>query len=527
MSSRARLLFEATNLRWMAYAGIGLTLLVSGICYLYFPLGYNQALYHYVGTVLRGGGVPYKDFIDIKGPLGLWFYALPGVLLGPSEIAYRLFDLAVMLAIGFGIFKLVRLSCSALAALLAALIWFIHFLMDGPGNTGDVTNLITLAVVIVLLLLQGHGKNRFTAIGATVAAAALVKPTAILLMLPATVWCLLAERSQKGHRIVRDGLLFLGGAALLMVSAAAFLFATASFKPFYETVVIDAFTSYVPHTQLVPAHNVHGIGQWLLHDPVFRVGGLIALFLAGRKARIYQITALGGMTSVIVQSRFFPYHFSPILPLLAIGCILGWSKIANLQEWLQSGKFATLSVSFACILLLAQPLTLVAKDLRIIYKANSCEELSRLFLLPDLKSRYSGRLAVAKRLRPLLKERDTLYVLGSDVGIYLELDKVAPFRHANPTYVLYDYGRKPVNFVRSKWRSEILAFMQENHSDWLVVDTDLWRQLDPEARTLITAELGPHYKMLFDLGDYRIYQRLPHAEPRTLSLRREAKQHDD
>ena len=505
--------------RWrpLATAGIGVVLVGAGTCYLTFPLGYNQAIYHYMGSVLRNGGVPYENFLDIKGPLGLWFYGLPGVLLGSSDKVYRLFDLCVMAAIGIGLYRLLRLSCSSFLALAGAFLWFIHVLLDGPGNTGDVTNLIALGVVTILFLLQRPGTKPFAAIGMVVAAVAWVKPTAILIVLPVILFYLLQD-SRQGQRIWKDGARLLAGATLMSLLMIGLLVGTGSFKSFYETVIIDALRTYLPRTQFVMRHNIQGIAKWLLHDPVFRIGGLLALFVAGRQARIYQVAVLGGLASVVVQSRFFPYHFSPILPLLAVGLILGWSKIATLQPRNKFGILSTVAVSLGCVLLLFQPLNLLATDLSTIHKARSRTDLAGLFLLSDLRNLYRSRLLVAKELRPLINNRDNLTVVGGDVGIYLELNKLAPNRHGNPAAVLYDYHKKVQNSVRAKWRDEILASLAKGRSSWLIIDKNLWRHLDPGAKSALENDLHGRYKWRFNLGIYRVYRRIPPPASGDLSL---------
>lgn len=485
--------------------------ILSLLCYLDFPLGYNQTVYHYMGTVLKDGGAPYRDFVDRKGPFGLLIYVLAAVSFGESDLAYRFFDGLILSCIGVCLYKFIRKTFSPLAAFAGATLWFMHTLLDGPGNTGDVTNLIVLGTLAAAILLEKPSVARLFAVGFVTAAMGWVKPTAWLIVSPMLVYALRDERLSlgKSFTLATVGFLLFSG---LMI---AYLYFTRGLTGFYEAVVLDPILAYVPKTQFILGHNVRGFSKWLLADPVFRIGGSIGLFwgkAATSTLRLARLAVIGGLLAVFVESRFWPYHFTPILPFLAFGALIGLQRMFEFFSNKSSQKIKPAGVGSAAIgifLLFLPPLILIGKDLRLIYSsAPNSASRAELFVLPDLAQMYRDRLQVVQTLRPRLHSEEEIYVLGSDPGIYLALHKRTSCRHANPGDLLYDYTKVNSPAHRQRWREEILAYLKNRQPAWLIVDQNLWEHLDAEAKQVITQTMEQSYENPIRAASYWLYHKI-------------------
>jgi hypothetical protein len=491
--------------KWGAWLFLFAFCLFSTLCYLNFPLGYNQTVYHYMGTVLKDGGVPYRDFVDRKGPFGLLIYGLTAVLFGESDLAYRFFDGLILAGIGICLYQVIRKTFSPLPAFGGAALWFMHTLLDGPGNTGDVTNLIVLGVLAAAMLLENPSIVRRFAVGFVTTAIGWVKPTAWLIVSPMLIYTVRYERQSRGKSLMFITFGFLLFSGLMIV----YLYFTRGVTGFYEAVVLDPILAYVPKTQLILGHNARGFAQWLLADPVFRIGGMLGLFwgkAASPTFRLARFAVIGGLLAVFVESRFWPYHFTPILPFLAFGVLAGLQRFHATRS---SRRFKVGIVTGAIFLLLFAPLRLMAKDLRIIFSAApNSEPRAELFVLADLAKLYRGRLQVVQTLRPLLRSEDEIYVLGSDPGIYFALKKRSACRHANPGDLLYDYKDENSPAHRRRWRDEILFFLQNRRPDWLIVDRNLWDHLDAEAKQVVTQVVEKFYATPTRLASYWLYHKI-------------------
>ncbi len=498
-------------LKWGTWLFLSALCLLGLLCYLNFPLGYNQTVYHYMGTVLKDGGAPYRDFVDRKGPFGLLIYGLAAVSFGESDLAYRFFDWLILFCIGICLYKFIRKAFAPLAAFGGATLWFMHTLLDGPGNTGDVTNLIVLGVLAATILLESPNVVRLFVVGFVTAAIGWVKPTAWLIVSPMLIYTLKYERQSLGKSLtfIACGFVLFSG---LIISH---LYYTRALTGFYEAVVLDPILAYVPKTQFILSHNVRGFAKWLLADPVFRIGGLLGLFwgkAATSALRLARLAVIGGLLTVFVESRFWPYHFTPILPFLAFGALIGLQRLREFFSNKSSQKLKPAGVGSAAIgifLLFLPPLIFIGKDLRLIYSsAPNSENRAELFVLPDLAQMYRDRLQVVQTLRPLLRSEDEIYVLGSDPGIYLALQKRAFCRHANPGDLLYDYTKVNSPAHRQRWRAEILAYLQNRQPDWLIVDQNLWEHIDAEAKQAIAAVMEKFYENPECVASYWLYHKI-------------------
>ncbi|MCI0696872.1 hypothetical protein L0337_33315 [candidate division KSB1 bacterium] len=499
------------SIRSGAWALLSIICFLAILCYLNFPLGYNQTVYHYMGTVLKDGGAPYRDFVDRKGPFGLLIYGLAAVSFGESDLAFRFFDWLILSGIGICLYKFIRKTFSPLAAFGGAALWFMHALLDGPGNTGDVTNLIVLGVLAAAILLENPSVARLFAVGLVTAAIGWVKPTAWLIVSPMLIYTLRYEPQALGKSLT--SITF--GSLLFSGSMIAYLYFTRSLTGFYEAVVLDPILAYVPKTQLILGHNMRGFLKWLLADPVFRIGGLLGLFwekAAMPALRFARLAVIGGLLAVFVESRFWPYHFTPVLPFLAFGALIGLRRIHDFfsTESAQKLKSAGVgSVAIGIFLLILPPLILIGKGLRVVYlSAPNSENRAELFALADLAQMYRDRLQVVQTLRPRLRPEDETYVLGNDPGLYLVLQKRTACRHANPGDLLYDYADANSPAHRRRWRDEILSFLQNRQPDWLLVDRNLWEHIDAEAKQAVAAVIEEFYEKPQCVASYWLYHKI-------------------
>lgn len=494
--------FQANQ--WI-YVFLILLAIIGIVVYLNFPSAYNQGLYHYQGLVMKEGGLPYTDFIEKKGPMGLLTYSLASLLFGESAMAYRFFDLIILAITGIYLYRFVRLSHVKLTATFVSTVWFSHVIIDGPGNTADVTNIITACFVILAYhLLAPRKKNYFLIIGVFVALACWVKPTAILIAAPVILLFFnrrigLAE-PLKGRQL----LLILIGMSIPSIIFMPYLFLSGTFQGFWEAVVLDPLLNYAGDVSRFSLRTLLKTAFTISQDPIFRIGGMLALlFLATNKtARLARILVIGIAIMLFVEGRFYPYHYSILWPFLCFGLVHGMLVLA--EKWKAiTQKIVLVLLCFVSLL----PTALIAGKFANAGGLTANYYPGDLFLFPDFKEMYDFRQPVVRYLKKHKKEMDEILVLGRDPNIYLELETITTCRLAREGHMLIgDNSRKTPEYLVS-WQKELISYMLDQKADWIILLKELegkWLTVYANDMELIFTE---KYKMVEETSGHFIYQK--------------------
>lgn len=78
-------------------------LVIIGLAALYvlvslgWPLGWDQGILAWVGSVVASGGLPFRDAWDPKGPGSYLPFALTSAVAGPLPVGYRVMELLLLL----------------------------------------------------------------------------------------------------------------------------------------------------------------------------------------------------------------------------------------------------------------------------------------------------------------------------------------------------------------------------------------------------------------------------------------------
>jgi len=329
-ASRARVL----DLLGIAAAGI------YALPSLSYPHGNDQALHWYVGQTLLEGGLPYDSAISGK-PIGIFLiHALSSVLFGDGQMAIRLMEIPTLIAIAWLIVRLVREADApardgewGAAAVLLAGIYYTFFDYWDTAHPELWEMALTLWAAHVALH-EPRLVRRTLACGALGGAAFMVKYPAAIIALPVAAVCglramaLHARWSRRVIAVVQAAGLYLAGVAVAFGLCILPFAITGTLGPMWEVLVtlLTRYAGQAPGAPVGPAwvDLEHG-GAALMAAGVFVFAGLIAALRRGNAPALlrgYFIVALSlaAFVSVILQGRYFPYHYVATAPLLA-ACI--------------------------------------------------------------------------------------------------------------------------------------------------------------------------------------------------------------
>jgi hypothetical protein len=324
------------------------------VCSIHWPLVGDAALMRYISFLMEHGRVPYLQIGDINLPGTYLLDWLVVHVLGASFFAWRIYDLFLVLTIGFAAYSLLQPAFWFAGVWSVVLFALIHG-QDGLYQLGQRD--LAMAVFVlsaVAILFRGIEERRsisFFLFGLNIGMATIIKPTGTLFLLLALP-SLTDIRRNSGQ--VRTPLLAVAvGWCLPLLGSAAWLLHLGALGAFIRI-----------ESTLAPYHASLGrrsVGYLLQHSfsPILPLIGLWFLLKAGSifssrdntptsywyRLRFYTllIGALCGLIAYVAQGKGYPYQRYPFLLFVLI--LVG----IDLDEFLGKGK--TLAAAAAIILL--------------------------------------------------------------------------------------------------------------------------------------------------------------------------------
>lgn len=477
-----------------------LVAILTFLLYLNFPSGYNQGIYHYQGLVLKNGGLPYSDFIEKKGPMGLLTYGMAAVFFGETIMAYRLFDILILCLTAIFLYRLARLQLSKIDSGLVCAFWYIQILVDGPGNTADVTNIITICFVVIAYYLSLYRtKVSFIALGSIIALACWVKPTALLIALPLLV---LIFKNKAKLPVKSIFLKLIIGMCIPSVVFVIYLLITGTFYGFWQAVVLDTVLNYTGHMSRFSLRVILKTGGTLLEEPVLRIVGLLGVFLCSKQT-IVKAIVIGIGLMIFVEGRLYPYHFSILWPFLAIG-------VAELKIFLVAKTLYKAHVLITLLLCLNIGFTVYNTGSYFIQQGVFTKKFKaeNTFVFDDFSEMYKYRKQVVTYLKDLLNEKDEIFVLGQDPNIYLELNRITTCRLARDGMLLTEFTAGKVPKHVKLWQQELIDYMSSQKADWIIIYKPYTTQWISSYKAHITSIFSEKYKLVHTTEGHLVYNKI-------------------
>jgi hypothetical protein len=318
-------------------------------------LGRDQGIFQYIAWAVRNGAKDYRDIRDVNGPLTHLVHLVFLALGGADEHRFRILDLALTGAV----FALVggclpglsrardelRPTASERAAwafagwvILSA--QYMHYIFWDQAQRESFFDWFMLTSVALQLYAQSIDASRKPRLWLGISGAFSVipwfgKPTYALFTL-VQLLTLLLDRDSKLSLYARFSS-FVAGAALGLLTQAAYLLAYADIGAFLHIYLVDVPALYRfiwPRTPLdiLSLSGYANTAALAIVTSVAMVGLVVDGQLPVRVLSV-ALVPLAGLVSVIVQAKGFPYHFHPV----SAGLYLEWLVIV-VWLWERHGR---------------------------------------------------------------------------------------------------------------------------------------------------------------------------------------------
>lgn len=412
------------------------------------PLERDEGAYAYVAWTWLHGGLPYRDAFDHKPPL-IYLLYMPALLWGqPSAVAIRVWaTVLLLLSVGM-VYAIGRRTWGSATALLAALLFGIAgSAFDLQGMILNTTQALVLPALIGLWCAIRLGETQQTrwaiATGVALAAAALIKPVAIV-VLPAV---LLASRFNARSLARVVGGVALGGA--LVSSPIALYFAL-------RGAWNDLFFGVLSYNRIYAAESQD---RWELGGLVDMFAPFVPLLVVAlgslplirkgdpqqRRSRLLIAAwGVGLLLAALGSLRAYVHYYYPVLPLLSL-------LAAPSIRWLWKGiPRATISSRLAAaLLLLLLIVPLGSQNLSLI--GTTAEQQAERLYGDSGKLFFAQASLVAEYVRDHTAPDDPIYIFAAEPQVYLLAERRTSSRY------IYDY---PLALLPSA-RAELARDLQQ------------------------------------------------------------------
>ncbi len=289
-------------------------------------LGRDQGIFQYIAWAMTQGDVDYRDVRDVNGPLIHGLHRLLFVLGGADEHRFRILDLVISFSV-FGLAgaavpgagpnrappsMLQRASFGLLAAVLLGG-QYLRYLAWDLAQRESMCDWFVLGAAAAFAWEKGRPRRFFVA-GLLLGLACFGKPTYVVFAFFGALQTLVLPGEGESRK--RNLLRYAAGALSSAVLALVYLASVGDVGAFLRIYLVDAPRMYAfiwPHT----ARELMELG-WVAHPAKIGaaaagLGALLALVrVLPRRAWFVVAMPVGGLVSVYLQKKGFPYHLHPV-----------------------------------------------------------------------------------------------------------------------------------------------------------------------------------------------------------------------
>lgn len=348
---------ELTNSRLIkCIAVILLACVLLGSVALIYPFGRDQGIYAYAGREILDGKLQYKYVFDLKPPLVHFTFALGELISGTSMFSLRVFDLVWQYITAVMIFLICfRITKSRASSIIASILYlFLYYRFDyWQSMQADSFMNLPFAVSIFLLLDKSGRKNviSYFLSGIFFGITVFYKYT-ILGFIPLLL-ILLYFGFKKNKQAVKIAFTFTAG-FIVVISLVLLIFTfNGALKEFLDInlVQIPNYANIGFQTESIGyiLKNLLKLFTYSIYSPLILLIAVLTYFLVKNKKIDFNnsliiIWVITVLINIIIQWKFFKYHFNVVFPSLAIGAVLGYETLKSMFGKLKYFKVITLVV---------------------------------------------------------------------------------------------------------------------------------------------------------------------------------------
>lgn len=483
---------------------------------LFYPEANDQSIFHFIGKSLLNGERLYVDIIDIKPPVIYYFYALIVKISNSNQFVVRLIDIIwQILAILIGGKLIFKLSENKSIAYYFAIIYGVLYTSIGYTGTGQAEGFLSLPIALSLYLhfQENQNSNKVILQGVILGLFCSLKLTFLILILPFAMDYILNKRYK---------FLILFTIAFIISSSLQYLIFINNDIYLGFGTMLKYLVSYSNHVP-VDAEGFKIIfkkGSGSLADFLsislcfFFVCGVLFNFKSQFKSQklitLSLLTFLLLIVSIIIERKFYSYHYLRIYFISSIICAFGLHNFLTLIIWKKLDKLTKSTIGLLLVLLLYfSPIIRFTQSTKIMYFYLSSQTKYDNFFTNKSKFEYNRveEQKLANLINQNLNQNDFVYVMGMfNSKIHLLLK---PHKHNSLTQSCFVYSMEsPIEYYKihtNEIRRADLILVNTDDFDGIVNPKTSYNSLQNDTKNI--NYINNNFSQLDSIANYVIYKR--------------------
>ncbi len=475
---------------------IGTVLLLSLLSY---PHGLDQQIFSLYGDIIRYGGIPYRDAIEIKPPLVYYFYAFSEQLFGNNELSIRIFEVIYQVATSYLLYRLtLNVTRSKKFALATYITYIIVLVMQGFWETAQAETFSTLpGLILFWSLIKADDEDDLKKLmlyavvaGSTLAAYCWFKYNFVILI-PAVLIFIISRRSPRR-------VFFAASVCMSFIlsysSYVLYLYLNGAFQTYLEVMLewapgyagLNPFLSRKTFTEIIWLNFPSRLFQ--NYTGLLTISMTAGIIHASKKHKAFFHEANDNLSrailllilllaslfiSLILERKLFTYHYNRALwtaaPFIVIGLWnimillrLYWKRNES-DTWIFTIPSRIAIVAVGLLLLFYSPIhKLLAAPIEYSIAVLAGENPKEHLMKISPGEYYDGEFEVADSLRPYLSQSDNIFVWGTHIGTYDILDKRPPAKMITTMQMV-------APFTPKSWRKEVIERLYKTKPKFILV----------------------------------------------------------
>ncbi|MCX6147229.1 MAG: glycosyltransferase family 39 protein [Candidatus Kapabacteria bacterium] len=484
------------------YKSSTIYLLICGIILfpiIYFPYSLDLSVFALCGKTIANGGKLYVDIIDIKTPAIYYFFSFIHSLTNSNEIGLRIFDYFWQLTTVFIIrITVLKISKDSMASFFSGILYSFSYTTLNYTCTTQAESFIALPMLLILhvFLLDNKSILNKLILGILFGLVISLKITFGVIVIP-----FLLDIISQNNLSNKNKIWFI--LTVFLFALGTFLF---TFTPLLDKEVFSAYIvmnkfliAYIKH----PPYDLELIKSFIKntgtfigenYSLVFSFFLVLGVFsISQSKEIILKFLKLNFMLflfmifSVVIEKKFFQYHYSRFYLFTSILCGFGISLVVSTikNNSLQFNLFNKVLITIIFILsLFLSPISRYINILQPIYLFYT--DKSKYYHFFDSKEINNCHLVSEKEVVEYLKvyykpseKVDVISVGGNTINMMLNNPRFSPLIQSCFFYsdgVPYEYLRLyQINLLSSDWlifaTKDIFLYKNKSSWDYLINDT--------------------------------------------------------